>query len=93
MQKVANRDVRDSGWEIAHAAVSRRLPIPLYTMVPRTGGYTYDVAVWDLSIILLPVSVAPCQTLTIDGLWSATRTKHGNCISISPYGPLTSNTL
>jgi hypothetical protein len=36
--KVANRDVRDFGWGIAHAAVSRRPPISLYTMVPRTGA-------------------------------------------------------
>jgi hypothetical protein len=46
-------------------AVSRRPPIPLYTMVPRTGGYTYAVGVWDLSIIQGPFSVAPCQTLTL----------------------------
>jgi hypothetical protein len=43
--------VRDSGWEIAHGAVSRRLPISLYTMVARTGGYTHDVGGWDLSIV------------------------------------------
>jgi hypothetical protein len=34
-------------------------------MVPRTGGYVYDVGVWDLSIIQGPFSVAPCQTLTL----------------------------
>jgi vacuolar-type H+-ATPase subunit B/Vma2 len=34
--KVANRCVTDFGWEIAHAAVSRRPPIPLYTIVART---------------------------------------------------------
>jgi hypothetical protein len=28
-----------------------------------TGGYTYDVGVWDLSIVQGPFSVAPCQTL------------------------------
>jgi hypothetical protein len=61
--KVANRNVRDFGWEIAHAAVSRRPPISLYTMVPRTEGYAYDVGVWDLSIVQGPFSVAPCQTL------------------------------
>jgi hypothetical protein len=26
------------GWEIAHEAVSRRPPISLYTIVPRTEG-------------------------------------------------------
>jgi hypothetical protein len=44
-KKVANRNVGDFGWEIAHAAVS------LYTMVARTEGYTFDANVWDLSII------------------------------------------
>jgi hypothetical protein len=29
------------GWEVAHAAVSRRPPISLYTMVARTSGYAY----------------------------------------------------
>jgi hypothetical protein len=38
--KVANRDVTDFGWVIAHAAVSRRPPISLDTMVPRTRGAT-----------------------------------------------------
>jgi hypothetical protein len=51
--------------EFARGAVSRRPPISLDTMVPRNGGYTYDVGVWDLSIekgqFLSPV----CQTLTI----------------------------
>jgi hypothetical protein len=45
-----------------HAAVSPRPPISLET-VARTGGYTYDVGVWDLSIMQGPFSVAPCQTL------------------------------
>ena len=31
---VANRDLRDFGWEIAHGAVTRRPPISLYTMLP-----------------------------------------------------------
>jgi hypothetical protein len=39
--KVANRDVRDFGWEIAHAAVSRRPPISLYATVARTHMNTY----------------------------------------------------
>jgi hypothetical protein len=29
--------------EIAHGAVTRRPPIPLYTMVPHTESYTYAV--------------------------------------------------
>jgi hypothetical protein len=32
----------------AHAAVSRRPPSSLYTMVSRTEGYTYDTRVWDV---------------------------------------------
>jgi hypothetical protein len=63
--KVANRDVRDFGWEIAHGAVTRRPPISLDTMVPRTEGYTYDVGVWDSSIVQGPFSVAPCQTVKL----------------------------
>jgi hypothetical protein len=60
--KVANRGVRGFGWEIAHAAVSRRPPISLYTIVARTRMYTYAASVWDLSIVQGPFSVAPCQT-------------------------------
>jgi hypothetical protein len=41
---------------------SRRPPISLYKVVSRTGGYTYDVEVWDLSIVQGPL-IAPCQTL------------------------------
>jgi hypothetical protein len=44
-------------------AVTRRPPVSRYTSVPGTGGYTYDVGVWDLFIIQGPFSVAPCQTL------------------------------
>jgi hypothetical protein len=33
-EKVANRNVRDFGWEMAHGAVTRRPPISLYTKVP-----------------------------------------------------------
>jgi hypothetical protein len=38
--KVANRNGRDFGWEIAHAAVSPRPPIPLDIIVARTKGCT-----------------------------------------------------
>jgi hypothetical protein len=51
MRKVANRHVRDFGREIAHAAVTRRPPIPLDTIVPRTAGSAYDVGVWNLPIV------------------------------------------
>jgi hypothetical protein len=56
MEKV--RIVRDFGWEIAHAAVSRRPPIPLDTTVARTHMYTYAAKVWDVSIVQGPFSVA-----------------------------------
>jgi hypothetical protein len=49
--KVANRNGRAFGWEIAHAAVSRRPPISLHTFVARTEGYTCDAGDWDLSIV------------------------------------------
>jgi hypothetical protein len=58
--KVANRDFKDFGWRSLNGAVSRRPPISLYTLVPRTGGYAYDVGVWDSSIVQGPLSVAPC---------------------------------
>jgi hypothetical protein len=64
-ERVANRDVRDFGWEIAHGAVARRPPISFCTIVARTGSYAYDVGVWDLSIVQGPFSFAPCQTLTL----------------------------
>jgi hypothetical protein len=51
---------RDFGREIAHGALTRRPPIPLYTMGPCTGGYAYDVGVWDLSIVQGPFS-APAK--------------------------------
>jgi hypothetical protein len=35
----------DFGWEIAHAAASRRPPISLYSIVARTEGYTYAAKV------------------------------------------------
>jgi hypothetical protein len=56
--KVANRDGRDFGWEVAHAAVSRRPQ-------PRRDGTLYRglrVRRWGLGIIQA-FSVAPCQTL------------------------------
>jgi hypothetical protein len=59
MHKLRISDFRDFGWEIAHAAVTRRPPISLYTMVPRTESYAYAVGVWDLSIVQGPFSVAP----------------------------------
>jgi hypothetical protein len=51
------------GGSCAHGAVTRRPPISLYKMVPRTGDYTYDVRAWDSSILQGPFSIAPCRTL------------------------------
>jgi hypothetical protein len=78
-KKVANRNVGDFGWEIAHEAVSRRPPSPLYTIVAHTEGYTYDAKVWDLSIVQGPFSVAPCQARP-----SPIVTIHNFCIAVSP---------
>jgi hypothetical protein len=64
-EKVANRDVRDFGWAIAHAAVSPRPPNPSYTIVTRTEGYTCDAKVWDLSIVQGPLSVPLFHSITI----------------------------
>jgi hypothetical protein len=57
---------RDFGSEIiAHAAVSRRPPNSLSTIVSRTECYTYAANVWDLSLVQGPFSAAPCQTLPV----------------------------
>ena len=45
MEKVANRNGWDFGWEIAHAAVSRRPPISLYMVVASTHMYTHPASV------------------------------------------------
>jgi hypothetical protein len=55
----------DFGWEIAHAAVSRRPPISLSRIVARTHMYTYTARVWDLSIVQGPFSVALCRTFAV----------------------------
>jgi hypothetical protein len=55
--KVANRNDRDFfGVGVAHGGFTRRPPISLHTMVHRTGGFAYDVGVWELSIIQGPFS-------------------------------------
>jgi hypothetical protein len=67
MKLVANRNFTDFGWEIAHAALlSRRPPISLYTMVPRTGSYSYFANVWDQSIVQGPFSVARAKNERYD---------------------------
>jgi hypothetical protein len=54
-----------SGGRSPHRAVTRRPPIPLDTVVPRTGCCAHYVGVWNLSIVQGPFSVAPCQTLAL----------------------------
>jgi hypothetical protein len=49
----------------AHAAVSRRPPISLDTIVARTHLYTYATHLWELCLVQGPFSAAPCQTLTL----------------------------
>jgi hypothetical protein len=56
-KEIANRNARGLGWEVAHAAVSRRPPIPLATIVARTHIYTHAASVWDSSLVQGPFSV------------------------------------
>jgi hypothetical protein len=80
-EKVANRNVRGFGWEIAHAAVTRLPPISLYAVVARTAGYTFAAKVCDLSLVQGPFSAAPCRNLpltirnfcidVVPGVWTA----------------------
>jgi hypothetical protein len=67
--------------EIAHGAVTRRLPISLDMITPRTEGYACDVGVWDLSIIQYsPFSITKCQPyLTIRNFSIAVRYQHVCC--------------
>ena len=73
MYKLANRDVRDFGWEIALEAVSRRPPISLARIVARTEGYTYAAKFWDLSIVQGPFSVAHVPNLSVTNCFIAVR--------------------
>jgi hypothetical protein len=65
-QKGANRNVRGFGWEISLTRLFRDAHrFPSTRWFPRAGGYTYDVGVWDVSIIQGPFSVAPCHPLQV----------------------------
>ena len=62
--KVANRNGRDFGWDIAQAVTdARRFPSTRWYAIPEATRTM--LLVWDLSIIQGPVSVAPCQTLAL----------------------------
>jgi hypothetical protein len=74
--KVTNRNVRDFGWEIAHAAVSRRPPILLSKIVARTRMYTHAAKVCmgfvhrSRAVFCRP---APNPTITIRNFCTAVR--------------------
>jgi hypothetical protein len=53
------------GWEIAHAAVSRRPPISLDTMVPVPGATRTTMGFGICPSFKGPFSVAPCHTSAI----------------------------
>jgi chemotaxis protein histidine kinase CheA len=61
--KVANRNVRDFGWEVAHAVVSRRPPISCYAIVARYHVYMCAARFWNSSSFKGHFLFAPCQTL------------------------------
>jgi hypothetical protein len=65
MEKVRVRNGSDFGWEIAHAAVSRRPPIHLYPIVAHTEGYTYDVKCWEMLGFVQRSRTLFCQAFTI----------------------------
>jgi hypothetical protein len=80
MGEFANRDGRGFGWEVAYAAVSRRPPIPVYTIVARTHMNTYAAEVWDSSIVQGPFSVAPRQTLALQANCRTHRPQKLKCL-------------
>jgi hypothetical protein len=59
--QVANRDLREFGWEIAHATPAG---LPLHGGTSSRGN-AHDVGVWDLSIVQGPFSITPYQTLKL----------------------------
>ena len=65
-EKVANRNGGlEFGGGDRSRGVSRRPPISLSTIVPRTLVYTNDAKVWDLSLVG-HFRVTLCQTLRYD---------------------------
>jgi hypothetical protein len=51
---------RDSGWGIAHGAVSRSPPISSTRWYPVPEATRTALGVWDLSLVQGPFSAAPC---------------------------------
>jgi hypothetical protein len=60
----ANRDLQGFGGRALTGPFRDARRLSLYTMVPRTGGYAFDVGVgvWGLFIVQGPFSVVPCHT-------------------------------
>ena len=83
-QKVANRNVRDFGWERAHEAVSRRPPISLDTVVARTHIYTYDATVWGLCIVHGPFLSTQTLYVTIRNFCIAVLLQNGQMVLYAP---------
>jgi hypothetical protein len=81
--KVTNRNVRDFGWEIAHAAVSRRPPISLYTIVPLTGGCAKTVGIVHRSRTIFCRAVPAFRVATFSSL-SWKRVLEGTCAASLP---------
>jgi hypothetical protein len=83
-EQVANRNI---GWGIAHAAVSRRPPISLNSIVALTEDYTNAAKAWALCFVQGPSSVAPCQTLHATIRKGFIADRHGRCVCVcSAYG-------
>jgi hypothetical protein len=64
--KVANRKGRGSGWEIAHAAVSRRPPINLDTTVARTLTCTRTARAFGICPSFKDQEKSPAPNPTFD---------------------------
>jgi hypothetical protein len=77
--KLRNGYVCDFGWMIAHAAVSRRPPVSLDTIVARTHMYTHDCEFGICPSFKRHFFVAPCRpNITICNILVAV------CTSLSP---------
>jgi hypothetical protein len=73
--KVANRDVFP-----AHAAVSRRPPISLYTTIARNHMCAYAVRVWDLPLVQGPFAVTrPIRNFSRPTAHTLTPERTGAC--------------
>jgi hypothetical protein len=67
-----NQELKMTRWQENHCKYMllicqevTRQPNPSNTIVARTEGYTHAANVWALCLVQGPISVAPCQTLTL----------------------------